>query len=76
MKSDSRIMIDEMVVREIGSNWKQVNIDVAMMGAVAAKERTELEWKKMLELANLKIEKIVEYDAQTGDSLIIAAPVA
>ncbi|KAK4504757.1 hypothetical protein PRZ48_002719 [Zasmidium cellare] len=48
MADDSVLIIDEMVVKDPGSTWQQVNIDIAMMAAMGSLERTEAQWRALL----------------------------
>ena len=48
MGADSVIIIDEIVVRNTESLWKQVNYDIVMMSALGGMERTKEQWKKLL----------------------------
>ena len=75
MGSESIIIVDDMVVSETESNWKQVNYDITMMSALAGMERTEAQWRDLFLAADLRLRNVIEYDSETGDSIIIAAPI-
>lgn len=48
--------------------------DVAMMTMLAAMERTEEHFAKLLQEAGLKLREVIRYDEEYGDSLIVAVP--
>lgn len=72
MSEDSTLILDEVVMPQLGLGWKQASMDLAMMTMLAAKERTEKEFEKLLNGAGLTIREIRTYDEDYGDSLIIA----
>lgn len=72
MSEDSHLILDEVVMPQLGLGWKQASMDLAMMTMLAAKERTEDEFERLLNGAGLTIKEIRTYDEDYGDSLIIA----
>ena len=74
MDKDSVILLDEMVLPDVGAHWQAVQLDILMMSAVAAVERTRKQWYALLEAAGLKVVKIVTYTALLKDSIIVAVP--
>jgi hypothetical protein len=54
----SKLLINENVVPDTGAHWQATSLDLIMMVDLAAKERTEQQWHRMIELAGLKIVKI------------------
>lgn len=72
MSEDSSLILDEVVMPKLGLGWKQASMDLAMMTMLAAKERTEDEFERLLNGAGLTIREIRTYDEDYGDSLIIA----
>lgn len=72
MAVDSVLILDEVVMPQVGVSWKQASMDLAMMTMLAAKERTKAEFNALLASANLQIREIRTYDEDYGDSLIIA----
>ena len=74
MGPHSIVIIDDIVVQTGKSNWKQVNHDITMLAALSAMERTEEQWRALLGAANLKLKKIVGYDHESGDSIIVGIP--
>ncbi|KAK5163000.1 uncharacterized protein LTR77_011055 [Saxophila tyrrhenica] len=72
MAQDSVVILDEVVMPHMGASWKQTSMDLAMMTMLAAKERKQDEFEKLLNGAGLTIREIRTYDEDYGDSLIIA----
>lgn len=57
-KGFSKILLNEVVIPDKDANWFCTSLDVLMMLAHAAQERTEGDWKTLLGKAGLEIEKI------------------
>ena len=76
MTQESVIILDEIVVRSSESTWKQVNYDFVMMAALDGLERTEDRWIALLSEVDLELRKVICYDNETGDSILIAGPTA
>ena len=74
MTSESKILIDDMVLPERGSSWRSTQLDITMSVALAALELTHAEWVALLDAAGLKIEKMYQYTEQVHDYLIVAVP--
>lgn len=72
MARDSVLILDEVVMPQLGVSWKQASMDLAMMTMLAAKERTRADFDKLLNGAGLQIREIRTYDEDYGDSLIFA----
>ena len=75
MNQDSVILIDEIVIPNEGANWRQTQLDLAMMATLAGMERTEGQWRHLLTSAGLVITEICSYKPEFGDSIIEAVPV-
>lgn len=75
MTEDSVILLDEMVLSERGAPWRATQLDMAMLTCLAAKERTELEWRSLLEEAGLAVRRILKYTEECEDCIIVAVPV-
>jgi len=74
MDSDSLILIDEMVLPTKGVPWQATQIDMTMMSALAAQERTIEQWYALLDRAGLKVVEIQTYEPALQDSIIVAVP--
>ena len=67
----SRLLINEAVIPDVGASWAHTSLDLFMMALASATERTETQWRDLLESAGLKITGIWSKGAGT-DSLIEA----
>ena len=74
MSEDSVILIDEMILPNVGTHWQAAQLDIAMMSTVSAMERSEKQWYSLLDSAGLKIVKIYTYTEELRDSIICAVP--
>lgn len=54
-KGYSKILINELVVPDQGASWSVTSMDWLMLALGAVKERTEKDWRIMIEQAGLKI---------------------
>ena len=75
MNQDSVILIDEIVIPNEGAQWRQTQLDLAMMASLAGMERTEGQWRHLLTRAGLTITGIFLYGSEFGDSIIEAVPI-
>lgn len=69
----SEIWLDEFVIPDQGATELQVNWDMTMLAAVNGIERSQGQWRRLLGEAGLTIIDTVEYNPQTGESIIRAA---
>lgn len=74
MSPDSVILIDEKVLPEMGVHWQATSIDITMMMAGGAIERTEEHWNRVLHSAGFKAKKVWRYTKTLTDSVIVAVP--
>lgn len=58
MAADSVILIDDMVLPEKGSPWRATQLDMTMLAALAAMERSENQWYALLDKAGLEVMKV------------------
>jgi demethylsterigmatocystin 6-O-methyltransferase len=71
MGSDSRILIDDMVLPNEKVHWHAAQLDLIMMASLG-KERTKDEWYALIDEAGLKILEVYTYTALLNDSIIVA----
>ena len=71
---ESHILIDEMVLPNEKVHWHATTLDLTMMSAMGAKERTDEQWRALIDEAGLKILNIVTYTASLNDSIIVVVP--
>lgn len=65
----SKILIQEMVVPDRGAHWQLTSLDWELMTHFGGHERTESEWRNLIESAGLKVSGIYKHP-QSQDSLI------
>ncbi|KAK5658196.1 hypothetical protein OQA88_2169 [Cercophora sp. LCS_1] len=73
----SRLLVNEHIIPATGASWEATYLDLYMMVLFGARERTEDEWKVLLEGAGLKVlgvwrggggvEGVVECEVAVGD---------
>lgn len=51
----SRLLINEAVLRDTGAPWQQTSLDWTMMAMLVSRERTESQWHELLSAAGLRI---------------------
>jgi demethylsterigmatocystin 6-O-methyltransferase len=71
MDHRSRILIEEMVLPNANVGWAATHTDLTMMANLAARERTQEQWEKLLDGAGLKIEEQRFYEGWGGYEGII-----
>ncbi|GJD01163.1 O-Methyltransferase [Colletotrichum higginsianum] len=54
----SRLLVNENVLPPTGANWQTTALDMMMMTLFSSRERTEEQWRRLLEPAGLRIIKI------------------
>ncbi|OHW96427.1 sterigmatocystin 8-o-methyltransferase [Colletotrichum incanum] len=54
----SKLLVNENVLPPTGANWQTTALDMMMMTFFSSRERTEEQWRRLLEPASLKIIKI------------------
>ncbi|KAI1111264.1 hypothetical protein F5Y14DRAFT_319301 [Nemania sp. NC0429] len=70
----SVLIIDEMIIPNVGANPRSTMQDLTMMAALASAERTERQWDELLERAGLLILDKLCYSKTTGESAIVTVP--
>ncbi|KAJ2999001.1 hypothetical protein NUW58_g141 [Xylaria curta] len=70
MATDSVILLDEMVLPEVGVNPYAAAMDLVMMSAFAGMERTESQWRRIMECVGLKLVKTYVYNAASYESVM------
>ena len=74
MSPHSKILVDEIVVPIQGAHWRTVQMDLLMMSALGAIERTEKQWHTLFGKVGLRIANIYVYDAIQGDAVLEVIP--
>jgi hypothetical protein len=58
-KGHSRILLNEIIIPEVGANWFETSVDMIMMCAHSAQERRERDWRGLVEgVGGLKVGNI------------------
>ena len=70
-KGYSKLLINENVIPDQGAHWLSTALDMVMMANFSACERTEQNWRALLESAGFRVVKIWTYEPGT-ESLIEA----
>ncbi|KAJ8062109.1 hypothetical protein OCU04_008670 [Sclerotinia nivalis] len=70
MAPDSILLIDEMILPDKGVNANAAAIDMTMMTALAAMERTEAQWGETLKDAGLEIVRVYTYNPLYYESVM------
>ena len=73
-KDYSKIIINEMVIPDVGARWAETHWDWTMLACLSAMERTEQQWRDLLIPVGLKVVKIWAHPDST-ESIIEAVPV-
>ena len=69
----SKLLINERIIPGEGAHWLTTGLDIIMMTLFGGKERTEEDWRQLLESAGFRIVKIWNFDP-AAESLIEAEP--
>lgn len=70
----SKLLVNENVVSSTGAHWQVTGLDVMIYALLGSKERSEAEWRGLLEGAGLKICKI--WNAINGVESLIECELA
>ena len=70
-KGYSKLLLSENVIPDRGAHWLSTAVDMIMLTNFSSCERTERQWRALLEPAGFKIVKIWTYEPGT-ESLIEA----
>ena len=65
----SKIVLNELVIPDIGCGVVAAQVDITMMACVASEERSERQWQGLLGAVGLKIDKIWT-DVPEAESII------
>ena len=71
-KGYSKLLINEHVVPDKGAHWLNTSLDMIMMANLSARERTEQNWRALLQSAGFEIVKIWTYEEPGTEGLIEA----
>ena len=74
MSKGSKILIDEMILPDVGTRWQAAQLDIGMMSSLAAMERSKRQWYALMDSADLMIEEVYPYTAELHDSVMVVVP--
>ncbi|KAI0192155.1 S-adenosyl-L-methionine-dependent methyltransferase [Astrocystis sublimbata] len=74
MTEESVILIDEMALPERDAPWRATQLDISMITCLAARERSELDWRNLFDQAGLKLRDVWQYTDQLRDCVMVAVP--
>ena len=72
MGTESAILLEEMVLPDTNVHWQAAQIDLEMMCAFGSRERTEEQWRTLLDPVGLRIETVLVHKPETHESVIAA----
>ena len=70
MEEESVILVDEIVVPDVGASSWTTSIDLTMLCGHASTTRTQSQWDDVFAQAGLKRLSTMEYQGHTGESLM------
>ena len=74
MANDSVLILDEVVMPQVGATWKQASMDLAIMTMLSAMERTEEYFAQLLAEVGLRLRNVRTYESDYCESRIFAEP--
>lgn len=74
MGPESYILIDEMVVPDVGAHPHTTEMDYMMMIQLAAMERTQKQWDDLFSAAGLEVLQRKIYLEDTAENIQVVAP--
>jgi hypothetical protein len=70
MGPESILLVDELVLPESGVNYIAASIDMTMLSAFAAMERTEAQWREMFAEVGLELVHTYTYYPEGYESVM------
>lgn len=74
MDADSEILIDEMVLPATGVALVAAQLDILMMVALGAAERTLEQWVHLMDVAGMKLKGKYQYTDVLADTVLVVVP--
>lgn len=74
MDPESIILIDEKILPNIGASNVAAGVDLQMMMSYSAQERTEKQWRELLDRVGLRIQEIWYYVESGNDGIMLVLP--
>ncbi|KAI1499972.1 S-adenosyl-L-methionine-dependent methyltransferase [Biscogniauxia marginata] len=73
LTKDSVVLIDEIVVSDVNTQWRATLGDMTMAVCLAAMERTETEWRTLADEVGYKVLKVLKYRQELEDCVLVLA---
>lgn len=70
MGPNSKILVDDIVVPAQSAHWRTTQLDLLMMAALGAMERTEEQWHTLFGSVGLKVANKYIYDTVQGETVL------
>ena len=70
MNKDSIFLLDEFVHPETGANAGATALDLTMLSTFAAMERTEAQWRALLESVGLELVQLYVYNPHSYETVM------
>ena len=70
MSKDSIILLDEWVLPQTGVRTFAAGMDLTMMAAFASMERTEAQWRTLIDSVGLRLVKLYTYNSLSYESVM------
>ncbi|KAL9005775.1 MAG: hypothetical protein Q9188_001441 [Gyalolechia gomerana] len=74
MDRESIIIIDEKVLPNVGASNVAAGLDLQMMMSYTAQERSEKQWKDLMERVGLKVQELWYYEKNGDDGVMLVLP--
>ncbi|KAI1097741.1 S-adenosyl-L-methionine-dependent methyltransferase [Jackrogersella minutella] len=75
MNEHSLLLIDELVLPDQGAHRYETQLDLTMLAMLNAEARTKAHWEKLLADVGFEVKKIVLYEEEAREAIIIAKKV-
>lgn len=74
MDQESIIIVDEKVLPNVGASNVAAGLDLQMMMSYAAQERSEKQWKDLMERVGLRLQELWYYEKNGDDGVMLVSP--
>ncbi|KAK0665928.1 S-adenosyl-L-methionine-dependent methyltransferase [Cercophora samala] len=71
LSKDSVVLIDDIVVPDVGASWRATLADMTMAVCLAAMQRSETQWQNMAHSAEFKVLKVLRYRKEFEDAVLV-----
>ncbi|UNI20306.1 hypothetical protein JDV02_006406 [Purpureocillium takamizusanense] len=68
----SRLIINDLVLPDRGASWRQTSLDMVMMALLVSQERTESQWRALLEGAGLRMSGVWHKEGESVIEAVLA----